>query len=263
MVLGEMKATRVADPLIDARVNQDLVARAVDPLIDSLADQDRVVRADAAKALGQIGDKRAIPPLLATLNDPNPAVECASAIALGTLRSSDAVNPLLALLKTQTNWVVGSCVVPALGDIGNSHPADDHISGSATYALGELRDPRAILPLARILKDAKRSYEAAAVALGKIGGPAIKVLAEALKDGEPKVRESAVLGLGVTESPEAIKPLVKALKDSNQDVRVSALTAIRRINPPDMKKIMIAAQKNPNQDVREGATQWLATKHNP
>ncbi|MEK7679021.1 MAG: HEAT repeat domain-containing protein, partial [Deltaproteobacteria bacterium] len=60
---------------------------------------------------------------------------------------------------------------------------------NAAEALGELKDPRAVLPLI-----------------------------EALKDGNGGVRQSAAWALGKLKDPRAVLPLLEALKDPNADV---------------------------------------------
>jgi HEAT repeat protein len=79
-------------------------AGALEPLIKALADEHHMVRADAAMALGDLGDKRAVEPLLALLNSvPGDSVRMAAVVALGALRDRRAIGPLENLLKTEKN----------------------------------------------------------------------------------------------------------------------------------------------------------------
>jgi HEAT repeat protein len=77
---------------------------ALEPLIKALADEHHMVRADAAMALGDLGDKRAVEPLLTLLNSaPGDSVRMAVVVALGALHDRRAIGPLETLLKTEKN----------------------------------------------------------------------------------------------------------------------------------------------------------------
>ena len=91
--------------------------RAVDPLVEALKDDVREVRLNAAWALGETGDERAIDPLVAALNDQVREVRCVVAIALGKIGDERAIGPLKEALKEEDE--VASIVSgEALGDPG-------------------------------------------------------------------------------------------------------------------------------------------------
>jgi HEAT repeat protein len=71
---------------------------AVEPLISLLTSQDPDARFGAAKALGDIGDKRAIPELIKALDDPEGAVRFWALDALGKLKANEAVEAIGKLL---------------------------------------------------------------------------------------------------------------------------------------------------------------------
>ncbi|MFN3699646.1 MAG: HEAT repeat domain-containing protein, partial [Dictyoglomus sp.] len=60
---------------------------------------DEDVRGAAAKALGEIKDKRAVEPLISALKDEDWYVREAAAYALGEIGDSRAVEPLISALK--------------------------------------------------------------------------------------------------------------------------------------------------------------------
>jgi hypothetical protein len=118
--------------------------KAVDLLVSALARKDGVARS-AARELGKIRNERAIAPLIALLGEPE--VSQAAAEALLAFGAS-AVGPLLEVLKS-----------------GNGDARE-----RAVFALGELRDKRAVEPLVLVMQtdDVYAVRTAAATALGQI-----------------------------------------------------------------------------------------------
>ncbi|MEW6557141.1 MAG: HEAT repeat domain-containing protein [Elusimicrobiota bacterium] len=159
------------------------------PLIETLDDKDKDVRKMAAFALGELGchsDKY----LIAKLNDPDPEVRGQIAIALGKMKSNRAIKPLIDLLKDTESEPAMSAVralctigdnsaipylIEAIGTIPfvwvelsdsnfNREQLTDYllaglknknpyIHAGCALALGELKDPRAIEPLKKLLKN--------------------------------------------------------------------------------------------------------------
>jgi HEAT repeat protein len=118
--------------------------KAVDLLVGALARKDGVARS-AARELGKMRNERAIAPLIALLGEPE--VSQAAAEALLAFGAS-AVGPLLEVLKS-----------------GNGDTRE-----RAAFALGELRDKRAVEPLVLVMQtdDVYAVRTAAATALGQI-----------------------------------------------------------------------------------------------
>lgn len=118
--------------------------KAVDLLVGALARKDGVARS-TARELGKMRNERAIAPLIALLGDPE--VSQAAAEALLAFGPS-AVEPLMELLKS-----------------GNGDARE-----RAVFALGELRDKRAVEPLVLVMQtdDVYAVRTAAATALGQI-----------------------------------------------------------------------------------------------
>ena len=122
----------------------------------SLLLQDRHVgaqyRADAALALGVLGDSGCVAPLVEALHDKEDSVRALAATGLGLLGEDRAVVPLLAVLVD----------------------VDEYVRICALSALGAIGDRRAVEPLGRILRGhvsaTEYEREQAARALGIIGG---------------------------------------------------------------------------------------------
>jgi len=118
--------------------------KAVELLIEALARKDGVARS-AARELGKMRNERAIAPLVALLGDPE--VNQAAAEALLAF-GPPAVGPLMDVLQS-----------------GNGDARQ-----AAAFALGELRDKRAVEPLVQVMQtdDVYAVRTAAANALGQI-----------------------------------------------------------------------------------------------
>jgi HEAT repeat protein len=144
-------------------------SRAIDSLIARLDDEDTGVRKAAAEALREIGDSRAIDSLITALKDKDSNVREAVAETLGKLGDSRAVEPLITVLQDEDNedWKVKQTVAWALGKIGDSRAVEPLISALNMYG------------------------ETAAVALLRIGKPAIKHLITVLQDRNSEVRKLA------------------------------------------------------------------------
>src|SRR4030042_3888158 len=104
-------------------------------------------------------------------------------------------------------------------------------------------------PEAKIAEHSSPGIEAA-VALGKIGDPALEPLISALKDKNPNVRVLAAVALEELENPKAVDALIAVLTDENLDVQSSAARALGSINDPKAVDPLIAALKDKKAEVR-------------
>ena len=126
-------------------------------------------------------------------------------------------------------------LIKALGD------ENKDVRKNAARALGNIGDKRAVEPLIKVLGDEDKwvRYEAAR-ALGKIGEPAIEPLIKALGDGNKYVRKNAAKALGNTGDKRAVAPLIKALGDGDELVRMNAAWALRNIGKPAVEPLIKA-----------------------
>jgi HEAT repeat protein len=174
-------------------------ARVLRPLLALLTDADRWNRARAAEVLGRINDPRAVPHLIAALRDGDKEVRLSAVTALRAIGDNHAVEPLVAALNDPAAPVRVE-VIAALGDLG---------------------DARAVAPLIAALKD-HNLWTPLGDALGKIGEPAVGLLAAALHDKDYFLRAGAAEALGKTGSRRAALLLIKALGDEEWWVRLRA-----------------------------------------
>jgi len=170
---------------------------AIDPLLTVLKTKG-VFAAEAARALGKIGDSRAIDALIVTFktSKSNPNASEAILEALGMIGGSQIVTPMIKVLK-DVNSPARSSVVKLLGKIGGKQALealiealnDINIQDAAAEELGNIGDERAIEPLVMMLKYGYYRQVAAVRALTQFGSAAIKPLVEALTHQESYVRQ--------------------------------------------------------------------------
>jgi len=105
------------------------------------------------------------------------------------------------------------------------------------WALGELKDARAVASLMALLKD-KKAFEdgdcscdcprqAVVEALVKIGKPAVEPLLEELANEEKDIRERVVWALGEIGDARAVEPLIALLEDWS--VRSTAAESLKKL----------------------------------
>lgn len=139
--LGSLADQRAIDPLIgalhddDERVHLSAVAalnkhHAFYPLVNALHVRDSGVRTAAAEVIGELAKPLAVLPLTKALDDEDARVRAASVEALVKLGES-STDPLIHTLRVTNNKA----------------------RRAAAEALGQLGDPRAVLPLIAALKD--------------------------------------------------------------------------------------------------------------
>ncbi|MBA7502605.1 hypothetical protein ES706_01198 [subsurface metagenome] len=192
----------------------------VEGLIKALMHENLDLRWKAARALGEIGDKRAVQPLIQGLKDVNDYVRDHAGRALGKI-GEPALEPLIQLLKVEEDTKVTYHVEMALLNI--------------LEKIGEL----AVEPLIQALKDENKNVRHVVVGVfrrfaGAKTEMAVELLPvepfiQALKDEEVHVRLNAAGILGDMDNKRAVKPLIGALMDQHSRVRQLAAWALGKI----------------------------------
>jgi HEAT repeat protein len=150
-------------------------------------------RTAAAIALGRAGNWRAAVYLKTAMKDSSKEVRFAAALALGKIKGTETITPLVYALQTDPEWWVRFAAASALGEnadprsvvalgVAAENEKEWQVRMQAVRSLGEIGSRDAVYALGKPLKDTDASVRAAAaLALGKIGGPdSASLLAEAL-----------------------------------------------------------------------------------
>ncbi|MBI4557058.1 MAG: HEAT repeat domain-containing protein [Candidatus Hydrogenedentes bacterium] len=198
--------------LADWKTIPALGAEAVEPLIVALGSEAPEYRREAARCLGEIGDKRATQPLAKLLEDNESSVRHAAVQALAKLADPEGMPPLIAALRD----------------------TESDVRVAAADALGTLADPRAVEPLMETLRDPDEKVRGSAIkALGALGDRrAAPALIESIREPNHDLRVEAVSALGKLKDPSATAPLIALLEDPDGGVREAAVTALGNIGDP-------------------------------
>ncbi len=238
----------------------EIGAPAVEAVLAALMDNDKHVRKAAARALGQIGEIRAVEPLLAALKDDDADVRNAASEALGKIGDTVAIAPLISCLKDEdkdvrlaaaealeklewkpTNDETGAIYWRVKGNwqksieietptletlLINLHGSDAIVRQATVEALYQIGDSRAIGGLIDALEDKDRDVrEAAKVALGLIGAPAVQPLIARLNASQPETFVSALVMIGAP----AVEPVLAALRNIRPDACRTAAQALEQL----------------------------------
>jgi HEAT repeat protein len=162
-------------------------------LIAALGDEDSSVRADAAEALGELGDPQAVDPLIAVLDDEDVFVRLAAVEALGKIGEASAVPAL-----TKALWQSGETPLgESLADVQTA----------AATALAAIGDPSTVKPLVQYTARGNLDEDLVPT-IAEMGKPAVKPLIEILGHSPARQREVAAQVLGEIGDPRAVKPLL-------------------------------------------------------
>ena len=243
--LGKIGSPAAVEPLVDTLLHEDwrvgrVVVRAlgmmgetaVEPLLCVLREGNDAARKGAVAALVLIGEpaERLLPGALA---DEHFRARAGAADALDRLGWSPESGEETAIyLIAKERWSdlirMGPLAVEPLVRVLKDR--DDSIRRRATKILGELRDPRAVLPFMDLLHDDYYSIRReAAAALVTIGAPAMDPVMSALGDPDGDVRKRAADVLAEIGDARAIAALEGILDDEDWYVRRSAEDAVKRI----------------------------------
>ena len=250
---------------------------AVLPLIDALTPTSLGTEL-VIEALGMIRDTRAVEPLMAFLKQDEYENRDAAATALGRIGDVRIITPLIASVRgtfdVMSKFTTMQGVASALARLGT--PAfdalitglsdqDNRVREMSAYALGELRDARAVEPLIGALTDSDNYSSirmAAAVALGQIGDVrAVDALVTCLSDSNKWVRIDAIQSLSYLTKGQLFAPLVSILDDPDVDIRRYALTALDANSGPAVIELLLARADDPDPCIRLAAVICLAGAH--
>jgi HEAT repeat protein len=257
-------------------------ARATSRLTEMLKDEDSSVRQAAASALGRIGPKarKSVPALTRLLKDKDPRIRASAAQALRGIgpRAADAVPAIRALVKDRETQVRASAAgalarispgaeatVPTLNKLLSDR--DANVRDAAAHALGEVGRP-AVPVLIDGLKSGNPVFlQAVTNALGRIGAPAVPALIKTLSNPSEKVLARQYAAIALTKindnAKEIVSALTRALDDDNSVIRRSAAGALGKIGPAASaavpRLIDLSRDESEDSSVREYAVRALTS----
>lgn len=206
--------------------------------------------------------------LLEQLQDNNADTQQDAAIQLVEL-GGVAVDAVIHALGTSPHAQVRTLCAWALGEIGDAravvpllhalYDVEPRVQDWVTKALGELGDLRAVDPLIQALGARSPNVRRhAAAALGWLGDTrAVSALITALDDKSPDVRASAAEGLGKLKDPQAVKPLIALSRDGDDWVRVRVAYALYELKHPSALQTFLRLISDRHEWVRTHAANAL------
>lgn len=217
-------------------------ARAMTPrLIATLNTGTDDGRANAAYALGYLGDARAAGPLGHSLADEAVAVRLNAAIACGRLKLRETGRSLVKALDDRASGVRREAA-RALGLVryGRAAPAlvrlavdeDLEVRATALFAAGLVGNKEVIPRLRDLEGDASESVRVGATrALAMLGDKkARESIGTMFLDHDPERRRAGVGLLGDVRQDWAASALARTLEDADLSVRLAAARALARQN---------------------------------
>jgi HEAT repeat protein len=210
----------------------DLVA----PLIH---DPSPEVRAEAASAIGRLGDEDAAMLLFELLSDPNELIQESAMAALSRMESERVVPLLLQALSSP----------------------DEVIRIRAAETLTRLRDPDTAPSLMVLARDEKEAVRRAAVkALGEVDAPGVaQLLRSALLDKGSLVRQQAVISLGKLQDPDSVSDLLPLLDDPDPKLRFVVIRSLGQIRSPDTVPRLLLFLADKRKELRFAAVEALGS----
>jgi HEAT repeat protein len=253
-----------------AEVLGDLGPRAigsVPALTQVLKDKEESVRVAAARALGTIGDRSAVPSLVLELNDASASVRATASESLGKIRAQESIRALTEKLS-DPETVVRVKAAQAIWRIDRNAEVtvpvliralrDRRLGSDAKFVLGEIGPgaKEAVSALVQSLREERvarplRTPPSSALALGRIGVPAVPELIGVLDHDSAEVRTSAVIALGFIGKPahDAVPHLMPLLADKQLEVRQAAALAIGAIDPDNRELVPALKQLARDDDI--------------
>lgn len=209
------------------------MTKSVNQLLNALKGDDWIVRWDAARSLGEMGDRSVVELLVECMIDEHYLVRLESARALDKLgwtprNDVEKANYLAAKREWDELERLGQVAVESLIHILR----DDNweVRRAAKQSLVNIAKP-AVDSLIRALSDEDDNVrECAADTLGGINDDrAVEPLICVLSDGNGIVRRTATISLGKLKDARAVAPLIPLLRDRERYVGEAACWALKEI----------------------------------
>jgi HEAT repeat protein len=274
--LKEPRAERLLVPLLGETGLQEYVSHALvsigfrDPEAYRLGLEhpDDLVRQGTVRCLAWIAPPGGIDLVAPLIHDPSPEVRAEAAAAIGRLGDEDAAMLLFELLADESELIRESAmaalsrmaperVVPLLLQALASPEEDVKIRAALT--LGLVRHLGAAAALVEVSGDPRENVRRAVLkALGEIEAPGVKgLLRAALSDESSLVRQQAVQSLGQLQEPESAQDLVPLLDDPDPRMRFVTLRALGQVRNAAAVPRLLPFLADPRKELRFAAVEAL------
>jgi HEAT repeat protein len=233
-----------------------------------LAHSADAVRQGTLRCIAWIAPPGGIDLVAPLIHDPSPEVRAEAAAAIGRLGDEDAAMLLFELLGDENEIIQESAmgalarmppqeVVPLLLQALASPEVVVRIRAAET--LGLLREPDTAPALMALSRDPRENVRRAALkALGEIDAPGVAaLLRSAVQDESSLVRQQAVLSLGKREDVETAQDLLPLLDDPDPKMRFVTLRALGQIRNPDVVPRVIPFLADARKELRFAAVEAL------
>jgi len=234
----------------------------IEPLVAALRSGDESARLEAARALGEAGDKAASDALYAALRDGSSMVGLEAASALRKLgwAPGNRGEEVAFLLATE-EWSQLSDLGPEGVDlmIEELQRTGSGLMAESVKALGVAGDTRAVMPIIEVLRSGDRAPRLkAAWSLGRLrDARAVEPLIVSMEDENLWLRRDSAWALAEIGDPRAVKHLVLRLADESQHVQKRAVQSISQFHGPEVAPLVLPYLKNDRESVRMFAAQTL------
>lgn len=264
-------------------VGCDMSNDPVDKLIGELGDSYSITREQAARKLGEMGEKaaKATPALRKRLLDINTGVRKTVAETLGKIgpKAKAAIPDLSKRLfdkessvRIKAAWSLGRMGPVALPELRSLLTSDyPHARYYAIQALMQIKG-EGVKELQKALRDPSQKVRRAAVeALLQLGPTHLSYILPLLKDSQDSIRSYVawrmsrlaplVLKKRPKQVPAMVKALAEALKDSSYQVRMYASFTLSKFHEKGLpaKEALIQATSDPEWYVRKNAINALGS----
>ncbi|MCX6033009.1 MAG: HEAT repeat domain-containing protein [Chloroflexi bacterium] len=218
-----------------------------------------------ALVLGWLEGRAAERALTRLLGQPSARREVVEALVRHGARVTSLLVEQLAAEDLETR----QAAVIALGRIGDmaAVPAlvrtltgDERLAIVAAGALAKIGDRRAFEALLELMGHADAAVRQAVIsALNSLGHPDMPgIMAERMRDPDPRVRESAVKIAGYFGYDVCIEPLLICCHDPDETVRRAAVEHVSYLDDPRALPTLLEAARSDTPKVRAGAMRALA-----
>ena len=239
----------------------DKIEIEIEDLVTDLRSTLITKRLRAVRELGKLKYLEAAEPLSYVLNDRSRDIRCATVEALFQISPPNLSNLIIPLARDKSADVrlraaraLSGCIneetaFDAL--IGLLYDTKDEVANMAAKSLSK-QPVNKLSALIKLFSDNSWKIRSrAAMAITKMGRPAVEALKAATNDKNSNIRFWAITCLGHLRDRNNTNLLLSKLQDSDTGVRVAALRALREIGDPNIASKLFEALSQPSEQVRD------------